>query len=320
MPGFDGEAEQLPLFDGGPDVARLKKEGARLRAVTLSPNTLRAYAEDWRDFEGWCSTVGRKALGARPETLELYAVDRLRTHSLATLERRMAGIVAKHVAEGLASPYDAGVRAVLMGARRERGSRQDRKAALAASDLRTICRALVAKRTERAIRDRALLTLGFAGAFRVSELVALDLADIDFVRQGLAATIRRSKTDQKGLGRVVGVFFAMRAYCCPVRSLKAWLKIRGKKPGPLFPGEGATGRFTIRAVGDVVKRSVKLAGLDPRAYGSHSLRAGFVTCAAERGVSESVIMQRTGHRSVATVARYVRPATIFSLDALARAL
>lgn len=320
MPGFDFDAVQLPLFDGGPDVARLKKEGARLRSVSQSPNTLRAYADDWRDFETWCAEVGRRALPARSETLELYAVDRLRTLKLSSIERRMAGIVAKHRAEGLDSPYDAGVRAVLMGARRERGSRQDRKAALAVSDLRAICKLLPATRDARSARERAMLTLGFAAAMRVSELVGLDIEDIDFVPRGLAVNIRRSKTDQNGLGRVVGVFPAMRAYCCPVKSLRAWLKWRGRKPGPLFPGEGATGRFTSRGLTKVVKRLVAAVGLDPRLYGCHSLRAGFVTAAAENGVSESLIMQRTGHRSIATVAKYVRPATIFSRDALARAL
>ena len=252
--------------------------------------------------------------------LELYVADRLRTWALASIERRLAGVVAKHRDAGEPSPFDAGVRAVLDGARRERGSAQHGKAALSVMSLRVICRALPASRDRNAARDRAMLTLGFAGALRVSELLGLDLADIDFVRQGVVLNLKRSKTDQMGEGRTVGVFFRMREYCCPVRSLRRWLRCRGKAAGPLFPGTGASGRLTPPGVGLIVKRSVALAGLDPRLYGSHSLRAGFVTAAAEARVPETLIMQRTGHRSVDSVARYVRPATLFSVDALARAL
>lgn len=321
MPGADAELLQLPLFDGGPDVARLKAEASRLTSISKSPATERAYAGDWLDFSRWCVEVGRRKLPATPSTLELYVVDRLRTLKLSSVERRLCGVVAKHVAAGFPSPYDSGVQAVVAGARRERGSAVNSRAALSLMDLRTICRALPASKGIKAVRDRALLTLGFAGAFRVSEMLGLDVADVDFVKKGMALHVRRSKTDQGGLGRVVGVFYAMREYCCPVRSLQRWLKVRGAKPGPLFPGEGASGRLTSKGVGLIVKRCVRLAGLNPARYGTHSLRAGFVTAACEAHVPDALIMQRTGHRSPVTLAKYVRPATIFSSgDALARAL
>lgn len=320
MPEFEREPEQLVLFDGGPDVARLKREAARLGGSAFSANTQRAYASDWNDFEEWCADYGRSALPAKPATLELFIVDRLRTLALASIERKVAAIAAAHFSHGFESPYTRSVREVMRGARRERGSRQKSRAALSVPDLRVICRALKARECEEDARDRALLTLGFAAALRVSELVSLDLADIQFVRQGMIVSVRRGKTDQEGRGRVAGVFFGVRSYCCPVRSLKLWLRFRGKDAGPLFPGKGRTGRVTERGVLGMVKRLVKIAGLNPALYGSHSLRAGFVTHAAERGEDALLIMQRTGHRSVQTVAKYVRPVSIFQRDALARAL
>ena len=321
MPGVDGELVQLPLFDGGPDVARLKAEASRLVSISKAPSTERAYAIDWADFSSWCVQVGRRKLPATPQTLELYVVDRLRTLKLSSVERRLAGIVSKHVREGFASPYDSGVQAVVSGARRELGTAVDSKRALSLLDLRTICRALPVAKDEKAARDRALITLGFAGALRVSELVSLKVCDVDFVRKGMAVYIGKAKTDQLSRGRTIGIFYAMREYCCPVRSLQRWLKWRGKKDGFLFPGDGATGHFTERGFGVVIKKRVKLAGLNPALYGTHSLRAGFVTAASEAHVPDALIMQRTGHRSTATLAKYVRPATIFSSgDALARAL
>jgi integrase len=170
------------------------------------------------------------------------------------------------------------------------------------------------------VRDRALLLVGFAGGMRRSEVVALDVDDVEFRRKGMLIRIRRSKTDQEGKGREIGIFAGSRAQSCPVRAMKAWLYMRGKHDGPLFTGRKEGSRLVVAVVSLVVKRCVKLLGLDPRGYGAHSLRAGFVTAAAEAGMPETLIMQRTGHKSVQTVAKYVRPATAFSVDALARAL
>ena len=302
-------------------MARLKLEASRLTGISKAPATERAYASDWADFSAWCAGVGRRALPSTHSTLELYIVDRLRTLKLSSVERRVAAIVSKHRDAAVPDPYDSGVKAVLRGARRELGSAVDAKTALSLMDLRAICRALPV-RDEKAVRDRAIFTVCFAAGMRVSELLALDVADIDFVpRKGMAVHIRRSKTDQRGVGRMVGVFFAMREYCCPVRSLQRWLRFRGGGAGPLFPGEGLAGRMTREAVASMIKRRCQQAGLDPRLYGTHSLRAGFVTAACEAHVPDALIMQRTGHRSTATLAKYVRPATIFSAgDALARAL
>jgi integrase len=84
------------------------------------------------------------------------------------------------------------------------------------------------------VRDRALLLVGFAGAFRRSELVSLDVADIAFNADGLVVQVRRSKTDQEGEGRKVGLPFGSNPLTCPVRSLRAWLDMAGIVSGPIF--------------------------------------------------------------------------------------
>lgn len=297
-------------------MARLKKEAARLGSHSFSASTRAAYAMDWSDFEDWCGEAGRSPLPAKPETVEWYIVDQLRTHALASVDRRLAAIDASHAHAGFESPLTRSVRAVMRGARRERGSVQNSRAALTVADLKKICRSLSASKSRgnaRGARNRAMVAVGFAAALRVSELLALELADIQFVSQGLIVQVRRGKTDQDGRGRSVGVFFAKSAYCCPVRTLRAWLRWRGRGSGPLFP-------MTRRGFLSLIKKLCAGIGLDPKLYGTHSLRAGFVTAAATAGVDAALIMQRTGHRSVATVVKYVRPATLFSRDALARAL
>jgi integrase len=174
-------------------------------------------------------------------------------------------------------------------------------------------------------RDRALLLVGFAGAFRRSELVALDVRDVAFTTEGLMITLRRSKTDQEGQGRSVGLPYGSRLETCPVRSLRAWLALSEITSGPLFRpinrhGTMAEGRLSDRAVALVVKRTAKAAGLDPAKYAGHSLRAGLATSAAAAGVSERAIMNQTGHKSAATVRKYIREGSLFRENAAAAGL
>ena len=163
----------------------------------------------------------------------------------------------------------------------------------------------------KGVRDRALLLVGFAGAFRRSELVSLDVDDLDFTEEGLVVTLRRSKTDQEGEGRRVGVPFGSNPTTCPVRSMKAWLEASAITDGPVFRSVNRHGqlqaqRLTSQSVALVVKRYAEVCGLDRHAFAGHSLRAGFATVAARNGANERSIMNQTGHKSLTIVRRYIR--------------
>ena len=316
------ELEQLFLFEGaGPDLRALREMATAFRVRACADATRRAYASDFRDFEAWCRAVGRDPLPASEETVLLYLTHSLQRFKVSTVARRLAAVQDAHRAARAGDFRGARfIRELMAGARRSRGVAVSSKAALSVADLRAVCSRLMRFRSARAVRDRAMLAFGFSLAARRSELVALDLADLRFVARGVVVTIRRSKTDQEGRGRVVGIFHGSKPSTDPVRALRAWLFLRGRRPGPLFPGRGPGGRLLPAAVSQILKRNVLAIGLDPAAYGAHSLRAGFVTAAAELGVPESLIMQRTGHRSVQTVTRYVRPASVFAVDVLAAAM
>ncbi len=166
------------------------------------------------------------------------------------------------------------------------------------------------------VRDRAMVLLGFAGAFRRSELVALDVEDCTFGKDGLTITLRRSKTDQDGAGRKVGIPYGSNPDTCPVRTIQTWLEMAGIDSGPLFRsinrhGKVREGRLSGIDVSRVVKKLARRAGLDPAKYGGHSLRAGHATSAAIAGATERSIMKQTGHRSVQMVRRYIRDGSLF---------
>jgi integrase len=171
------------------------------------------------------------------------------------------------------------------------------------------------------LRDHALLCLGWFGAFRRSELVSLDMADVAFTRDGAIVTIRKSKTDQEGQGIEKGIPFAGNPALCPVRALRAWLDAARIEAGPLFRSLSRRGklggRLSDKAVARTVKRCAKTVGLDASHLAGHSLRSGFATTAARKGKSLDAIMRQTGHKSERVARGYIRHATLFTDNAAA---
>ena len=216
------------------DVAQRARDYAQ---EAKAANTRRAYRADWRDFTAWCEGHGRTALPAAPETVALYLTDLAGRRKTSTLQRRLSSISQAHQLAGHAahdSPTrHATVRAVWAGIRRAKGTAQAGKAPALTADVRAMVATL--PDTLLGLRDRALLLLGFAGAFRRSELVGLDVGDLEAGRAGLAVTLRRSKTDQEGAGRKLGVPYGAHPDTCPVRAVQEWLDASRTARGPALP-------------------------------------------------------------------------------------
>jgi site-specific recombinase XerD len=284
-------------------------------------STRRAYQSDWRDFSAWCELRGLATLPAVAATVALYLSDLADRRTVSTIQRRLATISQAHQTAHLDTPTKAAeVRAVMQGIRRAKGTAQRQKQPAVTQ----VIRAMVAQLPNGplGVRDRALLLLGFAGAFRRSELVALDIADVSFTADGLIVRLPRSKTDQEGQGATKGIPYGSNPTTCPVRVLRAWLEAGGVTCGPIFRpitrhGHIQPRRLSAYAVALVVKRAAAAAGLDPAAFSGHSLRAGLATAAAAAGVSERAIMNQTGHRSVTVARRYIREGSLFRENAAA---
>jgi integrase len=275
----------------------------------IAPATRRAYRADLDHFRAWGGDI--------PTTdvqLASYLADQAATLKAATLTRRLAAISIAHKAQRLSSPVSSPlVRATMRGVRREHGTAQRQAAPLLREDLVVVLGAMGDRLKDH--RDRALLLIGFAGGLRRSELVAINLVDFERVREGIILTIRRSKTDQDGVGRKIGIPFG-RTVHCPVRALENWLSAARIGEGPVFRPVDRHGRVSaIRLSGEAVslilRHRMAASGFNPAGYSGHSLRAGFATSATRAGVSTFKIRQQTGHASDAMLSRYVREGELF---------
>lgn len=301
--------------------ADLRDRAREFASASRSEATLAAYASDLRHFSAWADANGRAAMPADPETVALYLTSMADEFRPSTLSRRVAAISVAHQHAGFDSPTaDALVRSVLSGIRRTVGTAPKQVAPATIGELRKMTARIGDSTIE--IRDRAILLLGFAGAFRRSELVSLDVSDLQERADGLVVTLRRSKTDQTGQGDTKAIPYGSDSETCPVRAVRAWIEAAGIADGPVFRpvdrhGNVATSRLSGRAVALVVKRAAERAGLDASAYAGHSLRAGFVTTAAANGASERAIARQTGHAAGSTVLRqYIRHASAFTDNAV----
>jgi integrase len=299
------------------DLSRLAGETRAFLAAAKAASTRRAYRADWDHFEIWCRRHSLPPLPAMPETVALYITDLAASHKPATLRRRLTVISRTHQAAGHTSPasmQQALVSETLKGIRRTQGTAQSGKRPFYTEQVRAMIRAL--PENLQGVRDRALLLIGFAGGFRRSELAELTVEDIAVEKDGLVVSLRRSKTDQEGHGRKVALPYGSNPETCPVRAYRDWLEAARLGQGAVFREIDRHGRLEPRplhkdSIGMIVKRTAARIGLDAAEYGGHSLRAGMATQAYLNGANELAIMQQTGHRSLATVRKYIREGSLF---------
>ena len=290
---------------------RIRELGAKAQR----PNTKKAYAADWKVWIAWCNSHGVSTMPANPETVAAFIADLSQTRKLSTLRRYLATISSAHTRAG--HDFDRGdraIRMVLAGLREEKGDDMRRVVPLTADMLRD----MTFEDTAASVRDKALLYLGIASGCRRSELAGLDWASpgagSGYVREdgrGAVLVLLRTKT---GAGKPQEVAVP---HGPAVEAVYDWAALADLADGqPVFRsirkgGAIQTQRLSTEAVGRVVKRRCKAAGLDATEFSGHSLRAGLVTSAAEAGVDRDRIKRHSRDKSDAVVEGYVRIANRF---------
>jgi len=307
----------------------LAKRADHYASQSLSPNTRKCYERDWKMFHHFCVFRELDPLPADPETVCLYAADMAESKmTVATIVRRMTSITAIHEASGQLSPVkNAKVSRVIQGIKREHGAPPASRKAISWDDLQKMlnqcdCMMLGA-------RDSAVLALGWASALRRSELVALNIGDLEFSENGLIVTVRRSKTDKEGHGAKIGIPRS-KGDICPVKLVEKWINRISQMPlepdEPLFRNLGVKargkwwyptiGRMKGRTVSTIVKQYAKYARLNWKQYAAHSLRRGLATEAGAHGIPERVISRHTRHQSMKVLRGYIEDGSIWSENPL----
>ena len=233
----------------------------------------------------------------------------------ATVEQILAAIAAAHRAEGISSPTDSLlVKKTLKGYRREHGTAPCKKDAATVEVVRMLLATTALDDSPKNIRDAAIISLGFAGAFRRSELSALNIEDLKWTVRNdeeiLIINVLRSKTDQEGQGMQKAIFPGRDEAASPTSLLKRWLSLVELQEGPLFRRVLKSGQITGKRLSAQSMRLVVLQAASAARLSldlsAHSLRSGFVTTAIRQGKTERSIMNQTGHRSVQTLRGYFR--------------
>ena len=307
-----------------PEIKRLQEETLINLKSSKAINTVRAYKSDFNDFGLFCAKNGFKSLPSDPKVVSLYLTYLSSNNiKISTLKRRLVSIGVIHKLKGhyLDTKHPSIIENI-MGIKRRKGSVQKSKKPILINDLKKLINVIDSfDRDEiRKFRDRTIILIGFSGGFRRNEIVSLDYEDLDLVTEGVKINLRRSKTDQFGEGLVKALPYFDNSQYCPVLSVKKWIELSNINSGPLFrrfqKGSNLTeNRLTDQTVALLIKKYLKLTGIDNKNYSGHSLRSGFATSAAESGVEERNIMAMTGHKSTEMVRRYIKEANLFKNNA-----
>lgn len=281
-------------------------------------NTKKSYGSDWNEFISWCETVGFEPLPSQPETVAKYIIWMAKNeYKASTIQRRLSSISVAHQMANFATPVNSAiVKGVWDGVKKQIGVKQHHKKAILTDDLKLMLSTL--SDDIRGIRDRALLLIGFAGAFRRSELISVDVEHVEFEGEKMFIHLidpktnkYKSKANQDGEEEKKVFSYGKTPDTCPITAYKKWLEVSGITSGAVFRAINKYGkindtRMTDKSVANIVKRCAEDAGLDANLYSGHSLRSGLCTAATIAGADERTIMKQTGHKSLKTLRRYIQ--------------
>jgi site-specific recombinase XerD len=294
------------------DISSIEIETLDNIRSSKSANTIRAYKSDFNHFVEFCKKNNFKPLPADPKTVSFYITHLSSNSKVSTLKRRLASISVIHKLKGhyidVKHPL---IIENLMGIQRKKGVFQKSKNPILVNELREIINIIEKNNTNelKKNRDKALILIGFSGGFRRSELVNIDLDDIEFTKEGVKIFIKRSKTDQSGEGMTKAIPYFKEKSFCPVIFLKQWIEISKIHKGLIF-------NISDKMVALLIKRYISKAGFDSKKYSGHSLRSGFATVAADSGADEKSIMNMTGHKTTQMVRRYIKESNLFKNNPL----
>jgi integrase len=294
-------------------------QAALQRYITAgtSDNTRKAYRSAIRQFEKW---GGR--LPTDSSVLVRYLIERAGQLNPRTLELHLTAISQWHHLQLIPDPSRSPlVRKTMDGIRRTHGKPKSKAKALRLEHIVAMLSTLHAlPEANKKARDRALLLVGFFGAFRRSELVAITVEDLSWEPDGVLISLPTSKTDQEGEGLTRALPFG-HGPICPVTALKDWIDKAGITQGPVFKPVNRWDQVQDKtlspgAINTFLKSLGRKCQFDfvPE-LSSHSFRRGLSTTAARERVDFALIKKQGGWKSDAMVWGYIEEGQQFTENA-----
>ena len=308
----------------------ITQQGSNLSAIVSSrtaenlkqsipPNTAAAYRSGLKSFRAWLDqenipdTLPHSPVIVADYMSHLDAIGR----ALSTISRNMWVINRYHKIHGYEPPTGSAIvqhnrKGIINIRKNEKRPTTSTSKAPATVDILQAMLRFCDIETLSGLRDKAILLIGFSGAFRRSELVAIHVSDITITGPGADIKINSSKTDQHGQGEIISICRGS-GYSCPVMALVSWLNQSGIKNGALFRrirkgGQLQTAALSDRSVANIIKKFCFESGLNPVHYSGHSLRSGMLTSAAENGADLIQLSQHARHKNTNQTMHYIRHA------------
>jgi site-specific recombinase XerD len=286
------------------------------KAKLGSFNTQRAYLADWKLFENYCQNQGYESLPASAVVVANY-LSSCKDYAWHTLQRKLAAIWKQHSLAGYTENpcQHRMVLQVLEGWKREKGIDQKQAPAFSMAFFKQTLADF--PDSYAGLRDKTILLLGLAGAFRRSELVALNIEDILIDSDFVVLRIRQSKTNPYQEKEYKLLAYSADIRFCPVRNLQAWLQVLGNKQGALFVSINKADVLSEQRICDktVYLLTKKHLGMQ---FSAHSLRASFVTIAKLNGADDQAIMNQTGHKTISMIRKYTRIQSLKDFNAVTK--
>lgn len=285
--------------------------------AATSDNTRKAYQKDIQHYIN-----SGAVLPATVDAIMTYLQTYANSLNARTLKRHIVALKHWHTYQGIDDPtVHPLVRKTLSGIQRIHGKPAEKAKVLTIDQLQILCDLLTNSSKLSDCRNNALLQIGFFGAFRRSELVAIRWEHINHVTEGLTIMIPRSKTDQLGDGQLCAIPYG-NDNICPLRALRLWQVQSGLTHGPVFRAIEKGGCIKDKAlsaasVNEIIKKlAIRAEFLNPQAYSGHSLRRGFATSASQKGASMGAIMRQGRWRHEGTVQGYIEEGSKFNMNAV----
>ena len=308
------------------EIKKLELETLENIKSSKSYNTTRAYKSDFKNFIIFCSKINKDPINPSIKDISLYLTYLSKQNlKFSTIKRNLVSIVMANRMKGFhIDTKNPLISENIKSIKRKIGTQQIGKKPITLEILKKIINSIYLNNKiskNKKIRDKALILIGFSGGFRRSELINLDLQDIEFVNEGIKIEIKKSKTDQYGQGFIKAIPYFTNNNYCPVLAIKKWIEISLIDKNSIFRKISKSGniinkRLTDQSVALILKQHMLNANLNPQNYSGHSLRSGFATSTAYSGANERSIMLMTGHKSINMVRRYIKEANLFKNNAL----